>query len=272
VRLKNPNGLGVLQLHGRLVLRRLQVRRGLGQTASARLLHKLHGELRLRLLCLLLGLPHLLREGVRRLGGAVLPRDSRGLFERRLGLSALDRLWPQCERVIRGNGAMVFTASQPFAAALVASRMKLFRYEWIWDKENAANFANARRQPLKQHESVLVFARGQTPYYPIKTPGRKNHGQGKGTVNVAETRLIFERGPDDLSGMKYPKSILYFPKHSSQSKHHPTQKPVELMDYLIRTYTQPGENVLDPCTGSGTTLVAARLSGRRAVGIETEEK
>jgi DNA modification methylase len=184
----------------------------------------------------------------------------------------LGLLWEQYKRIIIGNGALIFTASQPFTTTLIQSNLSWFKYEWIWDKQNPANFANAKKQPLKQHENVLVFSKGQSPYYPIKTPGKPNHKQGVSKKNVSETRLISDRVEDDLSGMKYPKSILYFPKHSSQCGLHPTQKPVDLISYLIRTYTQPGEVVLDNVMGSGTTGLAALQEGRKFIGIEKDSK
>jgi site-specific DNA-methyltransferase (adenine-specific) len=183
----------------------------------------------------------------------------------------LDKLWTQYKRLIIGNGALIFTSNQPFTTILINSNLEWFRYEWIWDKEHASNFANSKRQPLKQHENIIVFSKGQCPYYPKRVPGKPNHKQGKSTVNASETRLIKDRVGDDLSGLKYPKSILYFPKHSSQCGYHPTQKPVELMCYLIETYTLPGEVVLDNAMGSGTTGVACKQLIRNFIGIEKDE-
>ena len=181
----------------------------------------------------------------------------------------LDDLWTAWLRVLKLRGAIVLTASQPFTSALVMSRPKLFRCEWIWDKVHGANFANANRQPLKVHESVLVFADGQPTYHPQKTPGRPNHTQGaRARPRNCETQLISERAPDDLSGLKFPKSIQTFPKHSSQLRLHSTQKPVELFEYLIRTYTDEGATVLDCCAGSGTTGEAANRCGRHAVLVD----
>jgi len=186
-------------------------------------------------------------------------------------LIPLDRLWFALRRVVKPRGAMVFTSSQPFTSALVMSNPKEFRVEWIWDKVNGANFANANKQPLKTHESVLVFASGQTTYNPQKTQGKPNHVQGKNAKpNVSETRLISDRVGDDLSGMKFPKSIQVFPKHSSQSKLHSTQKPTSLFEYLIRTYSNEGEIVLDCTAGSGTTGEAARSCGRHAILIDND--
>lgn len=184
----------------------------------------------------------------------------------------LEILWREWARLLKPGGAIVLTASQPFTSALVMSNPRWFRCEWIWDKVAAANFANAKRQPLKTHESVLVFGERQTTYNPQKVVGPKNHAAGNGTVNKSETRLISRRVPNDMSGMKYPKSIQTFPKHSSQCGLHPTQKPLELMRYLIRTYTNPGDVILDPCCGSGTTCLAAKEEGRHYIGIEMVQK
>lgn len=182
----------------------------------------------------------------------------------------LDCLWKEFTRLT--EKAMVFTSNQPFTTTLISSNLKLFKYEWIWDKENPSNFGNCNKQPLKQHENILVF--GKPPYYPIKVPGKPNHIQGKrGKDRTAETaRIDPSKAKDDTTGLKYPKSILRFPKHSSQCKYHPTQKPVDLLCYLIRTYTLENEIVLDPTMGSGSSLVAAQYAKRNAIGIEVEEK
>jgi len=211
----------------------------------------------------------------------------------------LPQLWAAWKRIVKPRAAIVLTASQPFTSVLVMSNLKHFSVEWIWNKENAANFANANRQPLKVHEnvlvfsdddepnlsedpsedrapfdvheSVLVFADGQPLYRPQKTSGKKNHAQGKNAgENVSETRLIRKRVADDLSGMKFPKSIQTFPKHSSQSKLHSAQKPEPLFRYFIETYSNPGDLVLDCVAGSGTTGEAALRSGRRAILIDLD--
>ncbi len=185
----------------------------------------------------------------------------------------LEDLWREWLRVTKPNAVIILTASQPFTSALVMSRPRLFRHEWIWDKVNGANFANTNHEPLKVHESVLVFSTGKGTYNPQKVPGAKNHVQGKNAKeNISETRVIRKRAADDLSGMKFPKSIQTFPKHSSQSRLHSTQKPVGLFDYLIRTYTSPGDTVLDCTAGSGTTGEAAILAGRKAILIDNDHE
>lgn len=181
-----------------------------------------------------------------------------------------DKLWEQYLRITKETAPIVLHASQPFTSALVMSQPKLFRCEWIWNKEHGANFANARRQPLKQHESILVFAKKPGVYNPQMTLGAKNHRQGNSTTKYTATMNIKTRNADDLSGMKYPKSILNFPKHSSQVGNHPTEKLVSLMRYLQKTYSNPGDLILDSCMGSGTTCVAAIEIGRRYIGIEKD--
>jgi site-specific DNA-methyltransferase (adenine-specific) len=184
----------------------------------------------------------------------------------------MDKLWGEYGRIVKSNGAIVLNASQPFTSLLICSKLDWFRTEWIWDKTNATNFANANKHPLKQHESVIVFGKTPTVYYPQKVQGKANHKQGNSKTNISETRLISSRVEDDLSGLKFPKTIMDFPKHSSQCGLHPTQKPVELCEYLIKTYSLEGETVLDNTMGSGTTGLACKNLNRSFIGIEMDEK
>lgn len=181
----------------------------------------------------------------------------------------LDALWPLWLRALKPKGAIVLTASQPFTSALVLSRPKLFRCEWIWNKRHHSNFANANKIPLKIHESVLVFGEGQTTYNPQKTTPQKPQKimrNQKGAPNVFDTVRVNV----EIGALKYPRSIIEYPKTSNSHKLHPTEKPVALFEYLIRTYSNAGETILDCCAGSGTTGEAALRSGRRAVLIEKE--
>jgi len=180
-------------------------------------------------------------------------------------------LWEQYKRIIKDNGAIVLTASQPYTSALVMSNVKMFKYEWVWDKCNPTNFALANKQSLKYHENVLLFSKKQPIYNPQKYQGKINHKQGNSKENFAETRGNIKRSNDDLSGMKFPKSIIEFSKHSSQCGLHPTQKPVALMEYLIKTYTNEGETVLDFTAGSFSTGVACVKTKRKFIGIELDE-
>lgn len=182
-------------------------------------------------------------------------------------------LWAQYRRIAKRNAAIVLTASQPFTTALIASNYRDFRYCWVWEKSTGTGFLDANRRPLRCHEDVAVFYRGSPAYTPQKWQGAPNHGN---KTAVRKTKSIhageYGRPAPDLSGMKFPRSVVKFDKSSSSERLHPTQKPVALMEYLIRTYTQEGETVLDNCMGSGTTGVACANTGRRFIGIERDDK
>jgi DNA modification methylase len=186
-------------------------------------------------------------------------------------------LWEQVRRVLKPNGVFVTTASQPFTTALINSNLAEFRYEMIWDKDRPTGFALANKQPLKVHENICVFYRSQPTYNPQKTKGRPNNAQtkgnkGGGTLTGNGSQPILGKTVVDLSGDKFPVSIIYEKRGGASTTVHPTQKPLELMRYMVRTYTNPGDVVLDPCMGSGTTCLAAKLEGRGYVGIEREPK
>ena len=176
-------------------------------------------------------------------------------------------LWDEYERIVKQNGAMVFTAIQPFAAALVMSKPEWFKYEWIWEKTKTTNFLNAKKQPLRNHEQVLVFYRDQPTYDPQGAEAchiecDRGSEEGTGTnYGTAKPRYL-------QTTTNYPRSVQKF--KSEGKTVHPTQKPVELMEYLIRTYTNPGETVLDNTMGSGTTGIACVNTGRNFIGIELD--
>ncbi|WP_125702394.1 DNA-methyltransferase [Lacticaseibacillus daqingensis] len=175
----------------------------------------------------------------------------------------LDAMWQQFNRVIKPNGAIVLTSQQPFTTRLISSNPKRFRYEWIWQKSIATGFLNARRMPLKKHENVLVFYQRLPTYNPQYTMGKpymtrtnkasSNYGHMKPTATIA------------TDGKRYPVDVLNI---KSETGLHPTQKPVGLMAYMINTYTNAGETVLDCCMGSGTTAIAAIQTGRNFIGFE----
>lgn len=179
----------------------------------------------------------------------------------------LEPLWAEYERVIKDSGAIVLSAQTPFDKVLGASNLKLLRYEWIWQKESGTGFLNAKKMPLKDHENVLVFYKKIPTYNPQMEQGRpytakkSHHGSSYGRDVVAE--VITEN-----DGQRYPKTVQRFCR--DKDKFHPTQKPVDLFRYLIRTYTNPGDTVLDNCMGSGTTAVAALLEARNFIGFETD--
>ncbi|MBG9617511.1 DNA-methyltransferase [Bacillus cereus] len=185
-----------------------------------------------------------------------------------------DLLWQQYERIIKDNGAILLTASQPFTTKLIASNMKLFRYEWIWKKGNhVTGFPNANRMPLKNHENVLVFYKKLPKYYPqdlilLDKPIQKKE--------VRNMKVFGKKNNESLNNVyvkkytNYPKSVIDFPRDSKTF--HPTQKPVALFEYLIKTYTKEGETVLDNCMGSFTTAIACINTKRNYIGFEMDEE
>ena len=178
-------------------------------------------------------------------------------------------LWKQYKRLIKDNGAIVLTASQPFTSALVMSNPGWFKYEWIWDKKIPSGMSYARFQPMRQHENVLIFCEGKTPYNPemIKRDspikgGGMTKGETTNNINLIALHKVYD--------FKNPTTIIPFDKIRKGSLH-PTQKPVALFEYLIRTYTNEGDTVLDNCAGSGTTGIAAFNTKRNAILIEKDE-
>ena len=182
----------------------------------------------------------------------------------------LDQLWAQYWRVAKPNAAIVLTAAQPFTSALVMSQPNAFKYEWVWNKIQPTGHLNAKKQPMRVHESVVVFYRAQSTYHPQMGSGDaiKRTKGGKRSTNYGE----YESLGTDSGESRYPTTLLTISSGRSPNARtvHPTQKPVALMEYLIRTYTNPGDTVLDNTMGSGTTGVAAIKSGRSFIGIERD--
>lgn len=168
-------------------------------------------------------------------------------------------MWAAFKRIIKPRGAIVLTASQPFTSALVMSNPKWFRHEWVWQKEQGTNPYAAEYAPMKTHETVLVFCAGQPAYSPVMTKGKPYSGFFSNTATIGEVYGKARSVHKPNFGTRYPSSVITV---RSETGKHPTQKPVALFEYLIRTYTQPGELVFDPTAGSGTTAVAARQTGR----------
>lgn len=180
----------------------------------------------------------------------------------------LDKLWEQYERIIKDNGAIVLFSQPPFNMILGCSNLKLFKYEWIWEKESGTGHLNAKKMPLKNSENILVFYKSLTTYNPQMRKGFKPYTclSGKGSTNYGgQVRVITEN-----NGERYPLNIIKF--NRDKERFHPTQKPVALLEYLIKTYTNEGEVVLDNCMGSGSTCVAAVNTNRHYIGFELEEK
>lgn len=182
-----------------------------------------------------------------------------------------EKLWPEYERVIKENGAIVLFGAQPFTAVLACSNLKLFRYEWIWEKSSATGFMNAKKQPLRAHENVLVFYKSQPTYNPQKTYGHERKTAKRKDIGSEHYGKQLKIQAYD-STERYPRSVQLFSSDKQKQAFHPTQKPVALCELLIRTYTNEGETVLDNTMGSGTTGVACVNTGRHFIGIEQEEK
>ncbi len=181
----------------------------------------------------------------------------------------LEPLWEQYKRIIKDNGAIVLFGSEPFSTELRHSNLKMFRYDWVWDKKIPSGMSYARFQPMRQTENISVFCKGKTIYNPqmIKRDKPiKGGGMSKGEATNNQNWVALHKTYE----YKNPTNLITFDKIRKGSKH-PTQKPVALLEYLIKTYTNPGEVVLDNCMGSGSTCVACVNTGRRFIGIELDK-
>lgn len=190
-----------------------------------------------------------------------------------------DRLWAEYRRLIQPGGAVVLTAAQPFTTQVIASNISEFRYCWYWDKRAVTGFANAKLQPLRCVEDVVVFYGSRPTYNPqglVRISKTRSNSATVGGDSVrTNTAASSDKGSLRTAGAEYVQEFTNYPKQlleisRDREKVHPTQKPVALMEYLIRTYTNPGDVVLDNCMGSGTTGVAALRAGRRFIGIERD--
>lgn len=177
-------------------------------------------------------------------------------------------MWLELKRIVKINGAICLFGSEPFSSALRMSNIKMFKYDWIWLKSNGGGFLNANRQPLKRHEIISIFSQKGTAYFPQKTKGKKytctRASAGETTQDQSVAGWVTKN-----DGSRFP---LSYQKFSSETGLHPTQKPVALLEYLIKTYTIEGETVLDFTMGSGSTGVACKNLNRNFIGIEKDEK
>jgi len=185
-------------------------------------------------------------------------------------------LWEQYKRIIKDNRAIVLTASQPFTSVLVMSNIKMFKYEWIWEKNAGSNFATTKYQPMKEHENILIFSNGTTKYNQ-----QKQQRSESGLKRVKSSPMTFNRKTDGVykdlfvgkltkskaDELRCPSSVQNFNRERGL---HPTQKPVALFKYLIKTYTDEGDLILDNCAGSGTTAIACLETGRNYILVEKE--
>lgn len=187
-----------------------------------------------------------------------------------------DELWKHYERIIKDNGAIVLFGSEPFTSMLICSNISLFKYDIVWDKVNCSSGVLAKKRPLKSHENICVFYKNQPIYNPQMTVGTKWHRGGKKERKLAgiygqEGKLVERKGGSDKTDLKYPKSILTFSNADNTKRVHPTQKPVKLLEWLIKTYTDENGIVLDNTMGSGSTGVACVNTGRSFIGIELDK-
>lgn len=181
-------------------------------------------------------------------------------------------LWTQYKRIIKDNGAIVLTAAQPFTSALIMSNPKMFKYDWVWDKIKGTGFLNAKRMPMRNHESILIFYKKQPTYNPQKTHGHKKKESFRAKHLQTEVYGDMNNDYTYSSTERYPRSIQAISTDTQNSSLHPTQKPVALFEYLIKTYTNEGNTVLDNCGGSGTTGVACINTNRNYILMEKEQK
>jgi DNA modification methylase len=189
-------------------------------------------------------------------------------------------LWEQYERIIKDNGAICLFGSEPFSSYLRMSNIKNYKYDWVWIKAKPSNFLMGKKQPMKYTENILIFYKKQPTYNPIMIKrDEKNKRNNKKcgylkyeALGLNEDNKYADRLKAGMNDYIYPRNYLYFSQNTKVKYVHPTQKPVELCEYLIKTYTNEGETVLDNCMGSGTTGVACKKTGRHFIGIEKDEK
>lgn len=187
-----------------------------------------------------------------------------------------DKLWKEYNRIIKDNGAIVLFGQDKFTAETMLSNKKMHRYNLIWRKVLPSGFLNANRMPLREHEDIMVFYKKLPTYNPQKIKGKPCHSKGKVVGEMNDKQLQNNNYGDfkcvETKGdMKFPTSILEFPKPHPSTAVHPTQKPVKLLEWLIKTYTNTGELVLDNCMGSGSTGVACMNTNRKFIGVELDE-
>lgn len=185
----------------------------------------------------------------------------------------LDIIWEQYKRIIKDNGAIALFAQTPFDKVLGVSNLKMLRYEWIWKKETGTGFLNAKKMPLKDHENILVFYKKLPTYNPQMGEGKPYKKRRRtGQVSTNYRKDVVDEIIIASNGERYPLTVLEFPRDRAKSPLHPTQKPVALLEYLIKTYTNEGETILDNCMGSGSTGIACINTNRKFIGIEKDEK
>ena len=185
----------------------------------------------------------------------------------------LEAMWKEVWRVLKPNGATVFTASQPFTTNLISSSLSAFRYTLVWEKQKGSDPLNAKRKPLKAHEDIVIFYKKQPTYNPQFAIGDSYIRKGDCSVKSENFNKANKTETVINDGKRYPKSVLKFTSEGmNRGSLHPTQKPLPLLEYLIKTYTQEGETVLDFTFGSGSTCVACLNTNRKFIGVEMNEE
>ena len=180
----------------------------------------------------------------------------------------LEPMWEQLKRIIKPNGAIVLFGAEPFSSLLRCSNIKDFKYDWVWEKSKATGFLNSKKQPLRAHEIISVFYSKPPTYNPQMTEGVAYNKGVRKEQTQNDVYSSFDQVEVKSDGLRFPRSVQYFKTAESEGGFHKTQKPVALMEYLIKTYTNEGETVLDFTAGSGTTGVAAINTNRNAILIE----
>ena len=183
-----------------------------------------------------------------------------------------ESLWKEYRRVAKDNAAIVLTAAQPFTSVLVSSNLKEFKYTWVWEKSKATGYLNAKKMPMRAHEDVCVFYKKPPIYNPQmwkSTPYNKGSAHRPTEVYGKQKEVLVKND----TGLRYPRTVQYFKTAESEGKvYHPTQKPISLFEYLIKTYSAEGDVILDSCLGAGTTALAAMSCNRNFVGIELDQE
>jgi len=183
-----------------------------------------------------------------------------------------DLLWKQYERIIKDNGAIVLTASQPFTSALIMSNPKIYKYNWVYSKNKSTGFLNAKKQPLNDYEDICVFYKKQCTYNPQMTIAETIYKRGEVKRKKSDCYGNEKDYKQEDNGLRYPKRIQYFNNNQTQDQIHSTQKPIPLMEYLIKTYTNENDTILDNTFGSCTTGIACINTNRNFIGIENNKE
>lgn len=183
-----------------------------------------------------------------------------------------DLFWKEIPKILKPSGPIISTAQMPFTAQLVASNYADFKYTLVWEKSKATGYLNAKKQPMRAHEDIVVFYKTPCKYNPQMVKGEPyNKGSAirdTGAYGKQEKEILVKND----TGLRYPRSVQYFVTAENEGGYHPTQKPVALFEWLIKTYTDPGDTVLDPCMGSGTTAIACLNTGRKFIGFEKDSE